>query len=122
MKKNADVEMASAFCCYWGFRRSGLRVRSYVSQLLLRTTEATRMRTNCQLQLRRSVEPSRLSFRRQWILHSLRTPLESPSGEEVVTRMSCPWKPLSLNETILKFETFGNLLSLNRTHLIFGIS
>ena len=53
-------------------------------QILLVKAEATRRQTNCQLRLKRSGEPSRLSLRRQWISSSLRTPHESPLPEEFV--------------------------------------
>ena len=58
------------------------------------------MRTNCQGRLRRSRRLSRLSRPRQWISHSLRTPLKLPFKEEFVALMSCSSKTIGLNVTI----------------------
>ena len=53
------------------------------------------METNCQGRLRRSRRLSRLSRPRQWIFHSLKTPLKLPSREEFVPLMSCSLETIS---------------------------
>ncbi len=59
------------------------------------------METNCQGRLRRSRRLSRLSRPRQWIFHSLKTPLKLPSREEFVPHMSCSLEPISTKEEVI---------------------